>query len=127
MHVQTRPFPLALWAELARRDPEGFETARLAMIENLVARATPEHQGRLRALQWQLDQRRQRAADPRRACDALAVQLWERSMGKEGLMERLAWLVGAAQPGNNASVLPFPRARIASRPGQAPPGSGRPA
>ena len=118
MHAQTRLFPFALWSELAQRDPEGFETARLAMIETLVASATPEHQGRLKALQWQIDLRRLRAADPRQACDALACHLWERTMGRDGLMVRLAWLVGTDQPGSSASVLPFSRARIASRSGQ---------
>lgn len=120
MHADTRPFPFALWAELARRDPEGFETARLAMLENLVASAIPQHQGRLRILQWQLDQRRQRTTDPRRACDALACHLWERTMGRDGLMARLACLVGTERPDTRASVLPFPGARTALRPEQPP-------
>ncbi|MBM4227655.1 MAG: DUF3135 domain-containing protein [Gammaproteobacteria bacterium] len=120
MHAQIRPFPFALWSELAHRDPEGFESARLTMIEGLVASAAPEHQRRLKSLQWRLDQRRLRAADPRRACDALAAHLWERALGQDGLMARLTGLVDANQPGISASVLPFPRVRVASKSGQPP-------
>lgn len=113
------PFPFALWAELARRDPEAFEASRREMLENLVACAAPDRQDRLRAVQWQLDQLRRRAGNPRQACDALASRLWERTTGREGLMARLS---GQAQARNSASLLPFPGGRVPRDKGQPNPG-----
>lgn len=112
-HASTVPF--AVWAALARRDPVAFEAARTAMVEELLARAAPERQARLRALQWGLDQLRARASTPARACDALATRLWERAMGPDGLAAQLA-LAPETRP--SAAVLPFP-ADDDSRPGRA--------
>jgi hypothetical protein len=116
MQAQVRaPFPFALWAELARRDPEAFEASRREILEDLVACASPDRQDRLRAMQWQLDQLRRRAGNPRQACDLLAARLWQRAMGREGLMARLT---GAVEAQNSASVLPFHGGRVSQEQGR---------
>jgi hypothetical protein len=110
MQAQIRtPFPFALWADLARRDPVAFEASRRDMLENLVAGASPDRQDRLRAVQWQLDQLRHRAGNPRQACNVLTSRLWERITGREGLMARLT---GAVETRVSAPVLPFPGGRL---------------
>lgn len=103
---QCSPFPFAQWAELARRDPPGFEQARWRAVESLLEEAAGPRQVRLRALQWRLDHLRHRAGHPQRACDALAGYLWERTTGRSGLLARFAPPPAAADLASTLYFLP---------------------
>jgi hypothetical protein len=94
------------WQRLAREDPDEFERRRRATIEALIDQAPPEHQERLRALQFRIDLERSRAKTPLGATVRLHSMMWER-FGK--LREALQALTGepVPRPQNSARILPF--------------------
>jgi len=79
---------------LAVRDPAGFESARLAVIERAIDRAPARRQQRLRCLQWRIDQICRLSGTPLAACMSISEMMWERVLGSGGLLEQLKGLQG---------------------------------
>lgn len=68
-------FDFAAWARLARADPDGFETARRAAVEQAIS--IGDDPDRLRRVQWRLDVERRRARTPLKACLRISSLMWE--------------------------------------------------
>ncbi|MSR13969.1 MAG: DUF3135 domain-containing protein [Gammaproteobacteria bacterium] len=90
MEDSVSKFPFDFWAQLAKDDPSAFEEARRLMIESLIEASPPSKQGRLRGLQWRIEQVRRRAATPLGACVKLSNLMWEQVTGDDGLIEHLS-------------------------------------
>lgn len=106
-------FEFERWADLARDDPQGFESARRKVLESLIESAPPERKQRLSGLQWQIDRERERAGTPMAACLKLSSMMWDKVLGAGGLVEGLEQLSGdrpvPLAPREAAAVLPFKR------------------
>lgn len=104
-------FDVEEWQRLARDDPEEFERRRAALIETVITEAPPEHQQRLRGLQFRIDLERRKAKTPLGAAVRLQSMMWERLLE---LREALLALSGGEQtydpaPRAAARILPFPK------------------
>jgi hypothetical protein len=96
-------------ARLAERDPESFEARRTALVQAVIE-AAPEHlRPRLEGLQWQIDCVRRQSRSPLGACVRISDLMWQRVLGKGGLVEALQQGASAATPPlePTANVLPF--------------------
>lgn len=80
------------WSDLARNDPEQFESMRLAAIEKAIAQAPVENRDRLRRLQWRIDQERRLAGTPLAACMRISRMMWKAVLGRGGLQQRIGEL-----------------------------------
>jgi len=80
------------WCQMARDDPEGFESMRLAAIEAVIAEAPEANRERLRRLQWRIDQERRLAPTPMAACLRISRMMWQSLLGPNGLNDRFAEL-----------------------------------
>lgn len=88
------------WSAMARRDPETFESMRLAAIEEAIESAPAESRERLRRLQWRIDQERRLAGSPMHACIRLSGMMWRSVTGRGGLQQRLnelQWMIRGAR------------------------------
>lgn len=85
----TDDFDFEYWAKLAREDPETFEARRAELVSALVESAPEGMRHRLRGLQWQLDQIRQRAGTPLAACMDMSRMMWENLLGEDGLLDAM--------------------------------------
>lgn len=74
---------------LAQQSPDEFEDKRKKVIEEAIARAPEARQERLRALQWRIEQVRERSANPLAACISLSNMMWDAFSGSHGLVETL--------------------------------------
>ena len=104
-------FDVEEWQRLARDNPEEFERRRVALIEAVIAEAPPEHQQRLRGLQFRIDLERRKAKTPLGAAVRLQSMMWE---GLLELREALRAFSGGEQtsdpaPRTAAQILPFPK------------------
>lgn len=101
------------WADLARRDPVGFESARRKVLESLIESAPPARRRRLEGLQWQIDRERELADNPLSACLRLSSMMWDKVLGEGGLVEGLEQVAGERplreRPVRQAEVLHFRR------------------
>jgi hypothetical protein len=64
-------------AEMARQDPEGLETLRQRLCNELIEQAPPHVQRRLRGLQFQIDAQRRLAKTPLQACMRISDMMHE--------------------------------------------------
>ncbi len=87
-------FDFDQWAELARTDPEGFETRRKALIDAVIEAAPEGRRQRLVGLQWRIDQVRRLSRTPLGACVRLSGMMWDAVSGKGGLVEAIERLAG---------------------------------
>lgn len=108
------------WSEVARSDPEAFESMRLAAIEAVIESAPEGNRERLRRLQWRIDQERRLARTPMAACLRISRMMWRAVLGPGGLNDRFVELQtrfsghGEAQDADApvaAQVLVFARTR----------------
>jgi Protein of unknown function (DUF3135) len=115
-HEEEHPlnFDFDAWAELARTDQPEFERRRRAAIEEVIARATPDNQPRLRALQWRIDVERQRAKTPLGACIKISSMMWDSFYKLYAVLNGLPSARHAAQAKRHAKVIPL---RDTSSPG----------
>ena len=60
---------------MARHDPDGLERLRRRLVHELIERASPAQQRRLRGLQFQIDMERRRAPNPMAACVRLSTMM----------------------------------------------------
>jgi len=108
-HICRESIDFEQWSRMARQDPEGFEALRLEMIEEVIEAASGRCQRRLRGLQWQIDQMRERSANPMAACIALSKMMWEAFAGEDGLVQTLNREAPLERPVvSGAKILPFP-------------------
>lgn len=113
-------FDWTTWVTLARDNPAEFERRRLQEIEAVIAQARPEHQQRLRGLQFRIDAERQRSSSPMGACVRINRMMWD-SFGelRQSLQDLQGELEGTPRPRRKiasvarvpAQVLPFRSAR----------------
>ncbi len=99
------------WMKLAKEDPQAFESARQAKVEEFIASQQAFAQERLRRLQWRIEMERQRASNPMDAAIRIYDMMWE-SMGSNfEALERLAISLddsrGEVPAMPEAKVLPF--------------------
>lgn len=108
------------WSALAHSDPNAFEALRMRLIDDVIRRAPPQRQHRLRCLQWRIDQIRRTSHTPMAACLRLSNMMWETVVGRHGLLAALHWGVGGHEKaplmdttpsGETACILPFPPRR----------------
>jgi len=97
------------WMAMAKDDPDAFEAMRRAAIEEVIEKAPEASRGRLRSLQWRIDQERRLARTPLKACIRISNMMWRNVMGPGGLHERFVELQGML--GGDAA-LPVSRARV---------------
>ena len=101
-HTTTTGFDFDAWAELARTDPEAFESKRTNIIEATIRAAPRRNHQQLRRLQWKLDSIRATAPNPMAACIRMQELMWDSVLGEDGLVVRLNRLPTdnpAGQPG----------------------------
>ena len=106
-----KPFDFDEWLELAKRDPEGFELRRQAVIENYLNALPLSKQRRMRGLQFRIDMERRRAHTAMGACIKLSSMMWDALVGPGGLTSSIQMLT-TSQPRlqlapRNAQVLSF--------------------
>lgn len=65
------------WFELAKRDPETFETRRQESINEFINSVPQDKQQRLRCLQWKIDRVREKMPTPLAACVAISDMMWD--------------------------------------------------
>ena len=80
------------WCELASEDPQAFETARSAVIEDFLSTVPGSSQQRLRGLQWRIDTIRQHSSNPMAACMSIYNMMWEKLAGENGMLDTMAGL-----------------------------------
>lgn len=90
-------FDFERWERLAREDPDGFEAARQAEIDALIAQAPQRLKPRLRGLQWRVDAVRRHSGTPLAACLRMYSMMWDTVLGDGGLLEQLERL-GTPEP-----------------------------
>jgi len=102
-------------SDMAKRDPTEFESTRLVAIEELIASVPEDRQGKLRCLQWRIDQERRISSTPLEACIRISNMMWDRLAGDDGLLEQIKSLKDpdvykkkVAAPRFQAEVIPFP-------------------
>jgi hypothetical protein len=106
------------WANLARTDALAFERRRHRMLQSVIEQAGPDHQRRLRGLQFQVDMERRRARTPLQACMRISAMMWDSVLARNGLRQALESLQDSLlQPslppaptaaGPSAQIIPFP-------------------
>lgn len=79
-------------SELARNNPELFESLRRRAIEKVIAEAPAANRDRLRRLQWRIDQERRLAGTPLAACMRISRMMWKAVLGRGGLQQRIGEL-----------------------------------
>lgn len=100
------------WKDLAVSNPDAFEALRLAWLDLEINSASPDHQPRLRGLQWQIDLIRQRYADdPSRSSSKIFDMMWDKVYGENGFVETLRGYNGDAinSPAVPDNLLAFKR------------------
>lgn len=103
-------FDFDAWAELARTDPEAFETERTNIIVATISAAPARNREQLERLQWKLDRIRDTAPNPLAACIRMQELLWESVLGEDGLVARLNQLPrNEKSPRPSAEIVDFIR------------------
>jgi hypothetical protein len=77
------------WRELASDDPDAFEAARSAVIEEFLASAPGHHRKRLQGLQWRIDTIRERSSNPMAACLDIYGMMWDKLAGENGMLDTI--------------------------------------
>jgi hypothetical protein len=80
------------WRELASHDPDAFEAARSAVIEEFLASAPDHSRRRLRGLQWRIDTIREHSSNPMAACLDIYSMMWDKLAGENGMLETIQTL-----------------------------------
>ena len=96
------------WSQLAKTDPESFERQRSDVLNACIARASRNHQDRLRRLQWRIDRVRETASNPMAACVTISDMMWTAFHQLGEVYQQLAE-ARPALPRRSARILPFRR------------------
>ncbi len=84
------------WVELAREDPERFESERAAAIEELIMSQPVQSRKRSRQLQWKVDAIRRTSPNSLASCIRIYDMLMDSVYGPNGLLDAF----GLLQSGN---------------------------
>lgn len=100
------------WRELASEDPQAFETARSAVIEEFLATVPDASIKRLRGLQWRIDTIRHCSSNPMAACIGIYNMMWEKLAGENGMLDAMTGLIHpetiySPAPMESAQILAF--------------------
>ncbi len=76
-----------MWVKLYREDPQEFEKARVAAIEELIMNQPESIRRRSRQLQWRIDAVRRRAPNSLASCIRIYDMMMESVYGPGGLIE----------------------------------------
>lgn len=98
------------WLELSQRDPETFESRRLASIEEFINSVPQDKQHRLRCLQWKIDRVREKMPTPLAACVAISDMMWD-SLDRLNQIYHDCEAVTTDQTGTRV-LTPLPQAKI---------------
>lgn len=79
-------FDFEAWAELAKRDPEAFETQRKQIIDDFIASAPESLRRRLEGFQWRIDMERERCDNPLQACIRISNMMWDLVYADRGFL-----------------------------------------
>ncbi len=108
---EPRDFDFDYWSRLAQEDPATFEEQRSDLLEEFILEAPPDLRRRLRGLQWQVDQARERSGTPLGACLRLSKMMWDSVLGERGLLESMQSLGDSSEQlseeKQTADILPF--------------------
>jgi hypothetical protein len=77
------------WCELASGDPDAFEAARSAVIEEFLTSVPNHSRERLRGLQWRIDTIRERSSNPMAACLDIYSMMWDKLAGENGMLDAI--------------------------------------
>ncbi len=102
------------WSALARHNPEAFEAMRLAAISALIETTPPQSRGRLRRLQWRIDQERRLCSSSLGACIRISSMMWDSLAGSGGLLEQLEQLRGVVGGRPEPMADSCPKAKVIS-------------
>ncbi len=97
------------WSQLAKTDPESFERQRSALLDACIARASRNHQERLRRLQWRIDRIRDTAGTPLAACVRISDLMWRTFHQLGEAYQQLGDEPQPPPPRRTARILRFPR------------------
>ena len=75
------------WCELASDDPDAFEAARSAVIEEFLSSIPKHSRERMRGLQWRIDTIRDRSNNPMAACINIYNMMWDKLAGENGMID----------------------------------------
>jgi hypothetical protein len=108
MDKRTRPgVNFDAWVQLAREDPDRFESMRRQVVDHAIERAPPHRRERLRGLQWRIDRTRELAPNPMAACVSISQMMWDSLTGRDGLLDTLR--AGPSRRIGKAAVGPLSR------------------
>lgn len=82
-------FDFDYWSEMARDNPEAFEVMRKDFLKAVIDGAPGRLKQRLRGLQWQIEQTRERADNPMSACLQVYRMMRKALVGQGGLLKAL--------------------------------------
>lgn len=74
------------WYELSQQDPDKFEAMRQALVNEALAKMPTQRRERLRGLQWQIDNIRQRSQSPLGCCIRISEMMWDSLSHDYGLL-----------------------------------------
>ncbi len=105
----TESFDFDRWRRLAEKDPEAFEQARKAVIDDFIDHIDDELlRERMRRLQWRVEQERARSNNPMGACIRIYNMMWRSVSDNYQLLTRLVGGETVLEP-TPAQVIPFRR------------------
>jgi hypothetical protein len=84
-----KQFDFNTWMALAKSDPQAFEAARAALIEETIAKSPLDKQERLRQLQWKIEGIRRRSGSPLGACIKISNLMLEKVCELQTLLVEL--------------------------------------
>ena len=100
---------IAQLIDLAKNDPQAFETERKAALDNFFGSVEKDSAERLRRVQWRIERERERSANPMSACVKLNSMMWSTFSGEGGFVSVLNNPLEAqlGQSHKCAKIVPF--------------------
>ncbi len=65
------------WAQLARQDPQAFETMRTELLNEFIQNSPANQQRKLQGMQWKIELVRQRTNSPAEALAEITGMMWQ--------------------------------------------------
>lgn len=84
--MSSEQFDFDNWAELAKADPEAFESKRKQLIDDFIASAPESLRKRLVGFQWRIDMERERCDNPLQACIRISNMMWDMVYADRGFL-----------------------------------------
>jgi hypothetical protein len=109
-------FDFEAWADLAKTDPEAFETKRKQMIDDFIASAPESLRKRLVGFQWRIDMERERCDNPLQACIRISNMMWDMVYADRGFLWSLQALSDPESLLDDAGMAPGKAEVVALKP-----------